>query len=332
MAASADNAVIFAADAGPGGGGGGYLFASTDFGTTWRATLGNVLVANGGQSITQPGLRAWTALVCSADGRAAAAAVASGDVWITRNGGGLWVKAPGTAGKAWTALAASSDFSVLVAAAGADLFLSLNFGKTWGTAAVGKPAAAANAFAFTALAFGGNQLVALDTNGASTGAHTGLGYKFLLCPSGSFAAPGDAACTPCPAGSTSSAMLSTSCDVPCVAGTFAMSGDGPSVNSQGAPSCAACPQGQYQAAAGADGCTSCPTDWTTKPAAWFPAAPGATSAAACKETFRARDNAQLLLPGLSDGATAGIIVGVLGGIMTLAFTGTAFQLGLIRRK
>lgn len=334
MASSADNAKIFAVD-GTGAGSGGYIYLSTDFGITWVSNSAISLFA-GGSYVAQPGAQTWKAVACSTDGRVVVAAATGGSVWTSRNGGGLFYErknvqngaAIWASGKLWTALALAPDASVIFAAEtttpnGQGLWESTDFGITWDQSQAVLPAGTS----FQVLVFGGrlstssangNQLVALD------GAAGGQIYTLLMCPSGTFSALSDKACTNCPAGSTSSGGLS-SCDVPCSVGTFANSGDAAYPDADGNLQCAACPQGQFQGAAGASSCVSCPADMTTK-VAMIP--PGASSASACLDTKRSIANAKLTAKGLGDAASGAVIGGVLGGLLVLSWGIPAMQIYL----
>ena len=150
IACSADGTKIAAAISG------GYIYVSTNSGSTWTNQSGNSgaaywsalassadgthLIAAAGYSPyasqsgdlyvssnsgvtwtaeTVPGSAAWSCVACSADGTKIAAASSGGYIYTSTNSGSTWTNQSGNSGAAyWSALASSADGTHLIAAAG----------------------------------------------------------------------------------------------------------------------------------------------------------------------------------------------------------------------
>jgi hypothetical protein len=145
VASSADGTHLVAVDSPSGG---GFIWTSTNAGTTW-------------QSATN-GPYAWSSVASSSDGTHLVATVTGGAIYASGNGGATWIEVNSTTAVNWTAVTSSSDGSRLAAVYNTGyVYTSADSGSTW-LQRYGAPNAPWTAIAGSA---DGSKLVAAAYNG-----------------------------------------------------------------------------------------------------------------------------------------------------------------------
>jgi len=152
LASSANGSLMIGAVYGSSGG----LFISTNFGSTWAATLGSTT---------------WRSVASSYNGLKLAAAVYGGDIYTSTNGGNTWSAGP-TSGN-WTSVASSADGNKLAAVVtGSKVYTSTNSGSSW-TPQSGSPAA----FAVASSADGVKLAAVVNGGGIWTSGNSGITWQ-----------------------------------------------------------------------------------------------------------------------------------------------------------
>jgi hypothetical protein len=146
----------------------GYLYTSTDSGTTWTQHKG-------------PGIQDWLSVTSSADGTRLAAGTDGTDIWTSSDSGATWTDRSSAGVGIWQSITSSADGSKLAAVdnqPGGDVHTSTDGGVTWtnhtsatGGINWGTVTATSDGVHIAAIAFGdnfNNSTVVISNDGGAT--------------------------------------------------------------------------------------------------------------------------------------------------------------------
>ena len=177
---------------------GGYIWHSTNSGTTWQSVYTTTglqaisssadgsrlaLVVNGGGIyisvdagttwyLCSPPSSAWSAIASSSDGLKLVATINGNKLYTSSNGGTNWTLQSGSPSVAWSAVASSSDGAKLAAAVnGGGIYTSPDAGVTW-TQQTNAPSSAWSSIAMSA--DGGRLVAAANGGGVYFSADSGV--------------------------------------------------------------------------------------------------------------------------------------------------------------
>ena len=130
--------------------GGGQIYTSPDYSTTWTA---------------HGSVQNWTSVATSADGTKLVAVATGSQIYISNNSGNTWTAVGSNAN--WTSVASSADGAKLAAAAAGVVYTSVDSGTTWASGGVAGSVVACSADGSKLTVGTGNQISSMAFPDAS---------------------------------------------------------------------------------------------------------------------------------------------------------------------